>query len=367
MKILFLSDINNVHTKKWVSGLAKRGCHVLAYGLAAPKDDFYTGMKNVEIAYSEFTNQGGPSRLSKIKYVTAKNKVKRLYKDFQPDIVHAHYATSYGLLGSFLNHHPFAISVWGEDVFSFPKESKIKNFIFNRNIRKADAIFSTSIVMAKETRKYTEKEVVVIPFGVDLNHFKNLNDHGQRDSVNIGIVKTLEDKYGISYLINAFDILIKKYPDKKLKLTIVGAGSKEAELKDQVKSLRLENLVEFTGRIDHTKIPEAFNQMDIVVIPSVLDGESFGVAAVEASACEKPVVVSNVGGLPEVILDGETGLVVEPKDSKLLADKIEILIEDPKLREQMGKAGRNNVIAKYNWEDNLDLQIQQYQKLLNLN
>jgi glycosyltransferase involved in cell wall biosynthesis len=122
--------------------------------------------------------------------------------------------------------------------------------------------------------------------------------------------------------------------------------------------------VRFTGKVPHNKIPMYFNQMDIVVIPSVLDSESFGVAAVEASACEKPVVVSNVGGLVEVIQDGVNGLVAEPKNALDLAEKIEVLIENVDLRKKLGKEGRKIALEKYDWNKCLENQINAYDFIL---
>lgn len=365
MKLLFLSDLNNIHTKKWISALSQHNIEILAFGLSAPTDDFYIKYPNVKLIYSNFTGLYGDSKLSKIKYLKVLPQLKKAYKTFKPDIVHAHYSTSYGLLGALLKHNPYLISVWGEDVFSFPRESKMKYILFKWILKKADYIFSTSEIMAVETSLYTDKKVEVVPFGVDMDFFKPISTvEKPKNDITIGIVKTLEPKYGIKYLIEAFDIIKKKYNSYKLKLIIVGSGSKEEELKQQVKNLGLENQIEFTGRVDHHKVPEYFNKMDIVVVPSVKRGESFGVAAVEASSCEKAVIVSNIGGLPEVIINNKTGLLSEPKNSQDIADKISFLIDQPEKRFEMGKAGRFNVEEKYKWEDNVRLMITHYKQIL---
>lgn len=94
------------------------------------------------------------------------------------------------------------------------------------------------------------------------------------------------------------------------------------------------------------------NRMDVFCAPSL--SESFGVAVIEASACETPVVVSNVGGLPEVVIDEVTGFIVEPKHVEQLAEKILILVNDQSLRKQMGAAGRKFVLENYAWEKNVD-------------
>lgn len=365
MKILLLSDLNSIHTKKWIKALSEKGIEIQAFGLGRPQDDFFDQFENVTVHHAEFTNQYGKSGLNKLKYLKVVKRLKQIEAAFSPDIVHAHYATSYGLIGTFLKHENFLISVWGEDVFSFPKESIFKKILFKRNLRKAKAIFSTSQVMAKEAEKYTEKKVNVVPFGVDVSVFRPDNQVIREEYLVIGIVKTLEDKYGIKFLIEAFSRVLKTNPSLSLKLLIVGKGRKEYELKSQVASLGIEKFVEFTGAVPHASVPSYFNQMDIVVVPSVLDGESFGVAAVEASACEKPVIVSNVGGLPEVVIEGITGLICEPRNATCLAEKMDLLIRDEHLRIQLGQNGRMHVLQNYDWNQNVALMVSYYNTIYN--
>jgi len=359
MKLLLLSDLNSIHTKKWVKGLSEHGIEIFVFGIDALKSDYYEQFDNVH-CYSFGLNVGTSSKSS---YLKSKSELRRICNEFQPDIVHAHYASSYGLLGSFLKHPSYFISVWGSDIFDFPKDSFIKKLIIKRNLRKAKVICSTSEVMARETNKYTNKPVHVVPFGVEIDHFKSTGKAINSDQLVFGIVKTLEDKYGISYLIDAFDLLLKSDPSKKHQLLIVGGGSKERELKEQVSRLNLMEHVTFVGPVQHSEVPSYFNLMDVVVIPSTLDSESFGVAAVEASACEKPVIVSNVGGLPEVIIENKTGLVAQPKNAQHLFEKMKILVDSPEKIAEFGKAGRANVIEKYTWSDNVLTMIDLYQEV----
>ncbi len=364
MKLLLLSDLNSIHTKKWVRALAIRGAEIQVFGFGKPTDNFYDDLENVKVHHAEFTNQYGKSGVKKVKYVSVYKRIRKIAAEFKPDLVHAHYATSYGLIGTFLNHKRFLISVWGEDVFSFPKESAIKKYLFKRNLRKAKGIFSTSKVMAKEAMLYTNKDVHVVPFGVDMKVFKHKTVERDENKIIVGIVKTLEDKYGISYLIDAFNVLLKRDDSQQYELLIVGKGSKEEALKKQVSDLGINDNVTFTGAVPHDAVPDYFNKMDIVVVPSVKSGESFGVAAVEASACEKPVVVSNIGGLPEVVVEGETGLICPPRDTACLAEKITLLVKDKALRERLGKNGRLNALKHYDWEQNADLMMNHYSRIL---
>ena len=100
----------------------------------------------------------------------------------------------------------------------------------------------------------------------------------------------------------------------------------------------------------------------ISVFPSM--NESFGVSVIEASACEKPVIVSNVGGLPEVVENGVTGIVVPPANTLELSKAIEKLILDKTLRIKMGKAGRDRVETMYNWENNVSEMIDIYKGIV---
>jgi len=98
--------------------------------------------------------------------------------------------------------------------------------------------------------------------------------------------------------------------------------------------------------------------LDIYVAPSL--EESFGVAVLEASACNKPVVVSNVGGLPEVVDNGITGFIVEPMNPNDLATAIEKLVRNPSLRLEMGRKGREKVFEEYEWNKCVSAMIEHY-------
>mgnify|MGYP000092389742 FL=1 len=220
--------------------------------------------------------------------------------------------------------------------------------------------------MAEEIQKYTSKGIKVTPFGVDINEFKPLNVDSifKPNEIVIGTIKTLEEKYGIEYLIRAFSIVKKRNNQLPLKLLIVGEGSQKTYLKKLAEDLGIAEDSVFTGKIVHSLVPVYDNMLSISVSVSVSNSESFGVAVIEASACEKPVVVSNVGGLPEVVEDGVTGLIVPPRNPEKTALAIEKLILDSSLRAEMGKAGRKRVFQLYNWHNNVQQMISIYKGAL---
>ena len=185
-----------------------------------------------------------------------------------------------------------------------------------------------------------------------------------KNDIVIGTIKTLEEKYGIEYLIKAFAIVKNKYKNLPLKLLIVGDGSLSENLKKLVHDLNIEDETVFTGKIAHELVPVYDNMLSVSVSVSVSNSESFGVAIIEASACGKPVVVSDVGGLPEVVENGVTGIVVPPRDPEKTADAIEKLVLDEKLRKKMGEAGRKRVAKLYDWNKNVEQMIEIYKGLI---
>ncbi|HBS88017.1 MAG: glycosyl transferase family 1 [Bacteroidetes bacterium GWF2_38_335] len=344
MKILMLTDVNSAHSFKWISSLAGDDTEIHVFSLT-PDKGLFSGMKNVMVTSFNLTKSEGEP--GKITYLKALPRLKKLIRQIKPDILHAHYASSYGLLGALTGFKPFVISVWGSDVYDFPNKSFIHRKILKYNLKKATAILSTGHNMAKEISKYTNKEIQVISFGIDTNVFKPIKNEIEKESIVIGTVKTLEKIYGINYLIEAFSLAFAQNPDKNLKLLIVGGGSEMQNLKETAKNLSVSDNIEFTGPVGYSEVPLYHNKIDIFVAVSLQ--ESFGVAVLEASSCEKPVVVSNVGGLPEIVENGVTGIIVPPESVEKTAEALNTLICNENLRKELGKNGRNRVIELYSW------------------
>ena len=366
MKILFLSDASSIHTKRWVNSIVERGATIRLFSLKPVNTADYP---DHDFTFTQFDLQKRFGGLSKINYLKVLPELKKVIRDFKPDILHAHFATSYGLLGALSGFHPFVLSVWGSDVFDFPKKSSLHKSVLEYNLKKADKILSTSHVMARETENYTGKEIEVTPFGIDTLRFRPekadraaLTPFSEDDLV-VGTIKLLETKYGINYLIEAFSTVVRKHPDLPLKLLIVGDGSERKNLESLAEKLEIKDKVYFAGMADYSKVPSFHKVIDIYAALSILDSESFGVAIVEAEGCGKPVVVSNAGGLPEVVEDGKTGFVVEKKNAAAAAEKLEKLVLDAKLREKMGKSGRERVIELYDWNENVAQMMKIYQNI----
>jgi L-malate glycosyltransferase len=368
MKVLLLAPPQSSHVLKWANALVERDISVLLFGLNEPVFSEYNSKVKIEtfkINNDVFKKAEGS--FGKAVFLKSLSKIKKTIKLFDPDIVHSHYASSYGLLGALTGFHPYILSVWGADVFRFPRISFLHKKIFQFSLNRADNILSTSHIMANEIKKYTTKNILVTPFGVDVDVFKPGEGiailEKEYDAV-IGTTKGLEEIYGIDYLIRAFASVKNKLVNKKLKLVIVGDGSIRKEIEQLITELNLQKDVILTGKVKHSEINKYYNIIDIYVAISVNDAESFGVAILEASACEKPVIVSRIGGLPEVVAENVTGFIVQPKNVAETAEKIEKLIVDRNLRTQLGKAGRVRVVNEFNWEANVKKMVEIYKSNL---
>lgn len=264
MKICYLSDANSAHTKKWCSYFIKKGCEIHVISLNQGQ---IPGV-SIHPLDININNVRDGSLLCKFSYITRLKRVKSLIKEIKPDIVHAHYASSYGLLGALANFHPYIISVWGSDVYDFPKKGRIFKEIIKYNLSKADFILSTSKAMAEETKKYTDKNIVITPFGVDIDLFKPVEAHDER-YITIGTVKSLEEIYGIKYLIKAFYRASQNFDN--LKLIIAGSGSQLSFLQQLVKELNIEDKVNFMGQLDQSQVIDTLQRLDIAAFPSLYE------------------------------------------------------------------------------------------------
>ena len=148
---------------------------------------------------------------------------------------------------------------------------------------------------------------------------------------------------GPDLLIDAFAKVIRSKPESRL--LIIGSGAIEGDLKNQVKSLSLETQVEFAGKVAYEKIIECYRRTRIVVLPSRFEG--FGFVPVEAALLEKPAIAASVGGLPEVVEDGETGVLFPAGNAEELAEKMLRLLDDPDLVQRLGTQSRSRALRLF--------------------
>ncbi|WP_215193266.1 glycosyltransferase family 4 protein [Exiguobacterium sp. s95] len=357
MRIALLAAGSDVHAVRWANKLNELGHEV-----------HLIFQKNHDLKQDQVSNQIKIYKLNfkkTIGYYLNAIELKKILNKINPDILNAHYASGYGTLARLTNFHPCIISVYGSDVYDFPYKSKINMNIIKKNLNYADGIASTSHVMANQTIdlgiKHELKDIKITPFGVDTNKFKRNDRNTSNEKIIIGSIKKLSPKYGLEYSIKAIKYMIdnKMIDLEKLNFEyrIYGEGNQKEEFEKFIKLNNLEKYIKLKGRVPNTQVPNELNNFDIFIGSSILESESFGVAIVEAMACEVPVIVSNVGGFKEVVGNGQYGVVFERKNVKELADKIIDLIENPEKRRKMGELSRKRVLDEYDWENNSNLMV----------
>ncbi len=350
MKILLLSDTFSEHTEKWALGLADQGIEVGLFSFNKAAYDWYQH-KNITVFFEPEHKINAEKTLTKLAYLKYVTILKKIIRHFKPDVLHAHYATSYGLVGALSGFHPFVISSWGTDVMKFPDKNFVAKSILSFNFKKADLLCATSGTIKEYIGKITDKPVSVIPFGIDVKKFapRAANSLFNEDDFVVGSIKPLETLYNTNVLVRAFAQLRQKHAH--LKLLIVGEGSTEKQLKELCDTLGINNDVVFTGRIPFQQISNYYNMLDVLV--NISEYESFGVSIIEAMACGKPVVVTNVGGLKEIVSSDALGLKVDVGSVEQTAKAIDKLISDKELYNRISANGRRHVIENYSWENNL--------------
>lgn len=341
-RVLLLSGASSVHTIRWANAFAERGVDLHLVTQHDPVDALHP-----RITLHRLPHVAG------LGYIANGPRLRRLVQRIRPDVVNAHYATGYGTLSRWVGSTPLVLNVWGSDVYDFPENGPLHRRLLRGNLRRADKVVSTSEAMAERTQAICPglAPLAVVPFGVDTERFVPAPKPAAGGPVVIGTVKTFAPKYGVDTLIEAFAMLVKDdRPGPPLALRLVGGGPQEVELRTLVDHLGITDQVTFVPRVAHHLVPEELVKFDIYVALSRLDSESFGVAVIEASACGLPVLVSDVGGLPEVVVDGRTGRVVRRDDPLAAAEVLRELVHAPAERLEMGAAGRAHVQRVYEWE-----------------
>lgn len=353
MKILILGDINSKHLQRWVYGLEKSGLQILVFSFLPDRAG------EIKIQYQSLIKK--ENRLTPLlqrNLISARGIVAKMIKEFQPDIVHAHYASSYGKLLRSVNFHPSVLSVWGSDVYAFPKQNALFRGILKKNLQSADLVLSTSQAMKLETQLYTQNPIEVLPFGIDTDRFSPGKKEKDTDKIVVGIVKSLLPIYAIDQAIKAIALL--DHP--KVILKIIGEGPMLSSLNKLCEELQVTNQVLFLGAVPNENIQEEYRQFDLFL--NVSHTESFGVSILEASACGIPVIVHDKEGMSEVVVHEKTGLLIPNNTPATIAESIKYLLDNPMLKEKMRSEGPKFVQEEYSLQSCVNRQIEIYQRLV---
>jgi glycosyltransferase involved in cell wall biosynthesis len=247
------------------------------------------------------------------------------------DLVHAHWLPAGAV--ALTCGKPFVVQLWGTDVELARKARSLARAI----LRRARLVVCASNALAEAARELGAREVRVIPSGVDVP--ERVGEEAEPPEVLF--VGRLSREKGILELVQAAD---------GLPLVVAGDGP----LREQVPQAR--------GFVPHHALAPLYERAAVVAVPSHREG--FGVACAEAMAHGRPVVASAVGGLLDLVVEGETGLLVPPRDVAALREALERLLADRDLRRRLGEAGRERIQRDFSWPAVTDATIAAYEDLL---
>lgn len=291
-------------------------------------------------------------------------RLLQMTRRLDPDVLHAHWAIPNGVAAAIvsrLTDTPLVTSLHGSDVY-LAERSRVVGWCAGRVFSCADAITSCSRELADRAISLgaASERTTVIPYGVDSDTFRpSANGVDGTARAELGLqpedrvvlaVGRLVKKKGFRYLIEAVALL--RDQGITAHLLFAGTGDEESDLRDLSEAIGVASLTNFLGAVSRDRMPALYRTADALAVPSVrAEGNVDGLPNVllEGMASGLPVVASRIAGIPDVIRDGENGLLTEPEDAADIADALGRVLEGEGPRKRLAKAARRHVEERLNW------------------
>ncbi len=263
----------------------------------------------------------------------------RVARKGQFDLIHVHWPVPQGLLGLAARRvggGRLVATFYGADLVMSQRSSVLRAFV-RYFARRCDAVAAISTFTAQETRKIAGVEPRIIPYGIELPPTEAGASMEPGLILNVG---RLVERKGQVYLIEAMSLLVHR---PEAHLVIVGEGHERSLLEAAIRRHNLADRVTLAGRVSDEALDELYARCQVFVLPAIVDSsgdtEMLGMVSLEAMRFRKPVVATRVGGISDIVVDDETGLLVEQRDPQALASALMRLLDDPTLAERLGQAG----------------------------
>lgn len=282
----------------------------------------------------------------------------------KPDIIHAHWPFPHGLIvlpAAFIFRIPVALNFHGAELLLIKKHGFVKP-VLSFLIKKANLIFANSSFTAKKIKSIHPCPVEISPYGTTLSGKSSGKLHPIQGKFKILFVGRHIERKGLDILLKAAKLL----PADSFEVRIAGEGDLTKSLKE--KSKNIPNVV-FTGKLSRKELEQEYENANAFVLPAIVDSkgdtEGLGVVLIEAAEYNLPIVASNVGGIPDVIIDNETGILLPEKDPKALAEAFEELAENKLFAERLVRKAMAHIQKNFSWDAILQKQVNAYSKILN--
>lgn len=279
-----------------------------------------------------------------------------LLRKTRVDVIHAHWLIPQGLVAimarTLAHRKPVIICTsHGGDLFGL--SGNLFSWVKKQVIRRTDKLTVVSQAMRDYASSLTgRQDIEVIPMGVDLIQKFTPLPEAEMNPDELLFVGRLVEKKGVRYIILAMPEILKRHPQTQL--VISGDGPDRTELQKLALATGVESHIQFLGTVNNAALQELYRRASIFVGPSIVarggDQEGLGLVFVEALGCECAVIASDLPAIRDVVTDGVTGLICKQKDSADIAHKVIILLNDPALRQTLGRAGRQYVVERFDWK-----------------
>lgn len=262
------------------------------------------------------------------------------------DILHYHMPFIFSVIAHFIARPKYKklVVTYHSDIVGYDKVMKPFEKIYDKFLKKADKIhvLSPQIILNSPTLKKHAEKCHVIPYGVSyssqIEPDKLLKEKYKDKKVLFSVGRLVKYK-GLIYAIEAM-----KYTKDNSILLIAGDGPLKEVLQEYIDNNDLNEKVKLLGKLSDKDLQSYYNLCDIYIFPSIMQSEAFGIVQLEAMSYAKPVINTNLGtGVNYVSIHNETGITVEPKDSKQLTDAINLLLDNNNLRLKYGQNARKRV------------------------
>lgn len=296
--------------------------------------------------------------------------VYELKKKFDFELIHAHAAFPDGYAGGVFAKEigvPLITSLHGSDIMVYPKRHPKILARTQEALQWSNQVIAVSHSLWEEARKISsDVQGRIIHNGFDASIFHPQDQQMIRQKLDLDPNVKILLFVGNLYPVKGPDVLLESFArivneDRNLQLVYVGDGTLRHSLQLKAEELQIQNQVLFVGRKPYIEVPTWINAADLVVVPSLSEG--LGSINMEAMGCHKPVVASHVGGIPEIVQNGQTGILVEPNSVEALTEALhKVLIDQPELLSIYGKQGYE-ASRKLTWEQNAREVFEMYQNL----
>jgi len=336
--------------------LTKAG-HQVDYVAVAPKE-FQKDVEWTNILYASETMNGYlPFQL----YFKTKQNIKNY------DIIHVNNWDGFvfGLHRRLFRNVKLVVGSYAPKVHQFPLLRSPSEFLNFFTCHSADRVLCLSEYSRKNISKsyfIPQSKINVMYGGVNISFIRARQSKEKGDNFVLlfcGRLNGPHEQKGVDILLRAMPLIIKEHP---VILEIIGTGSRAGKYQALARKLRIENKVRFLGFIEYNKLPEYYSNADLFVLPS--RRESFGLTLAEAMASGLPVVSTNVTAIPEVVKDGENGILVPPNDPEKFAGAVNSLLDNPERMRKMGIKGRERVKENFTWEKVAERVLKYYEEIL---